>query len=43
MARALLAGEIRDGEEVIVDRAGDTLTVTRATPDPARLNSHPSR
>ncbi len=30
LARALLAGEIRDGDEVVVDRADDTLTVTRA-------------
>jgi ATP-dependent Clp protease ATP-binding subunit ClpB len=30
LAKALLGGEIRDGDTVLVDRSGDTLTVTRA-------------
>ena len=30
LAKALLAGEIRDGDTVLVDRDGDALTVTRA-------------
>ncbi len=30
LARALLAGDIRDGDEVVVDRAEDALTVRRA-------------
>jgi ATP-dependent Clp protease ATP-binding subunit ClpB len=29
LAKALLAGEIRDGDTVLVDRVGDTLSVTR--------------
>ena len=31
LARALLTGEIRDGDEVLVDRAGDVLSVGRGT------------
>ena len=30
LARALLSGEVRDGDEVVVDRVGDDLAVTRS-------------
>ncbi len=30
LARALLAGEVRDGDEVVVDRVGDDLGITRS-------------
>jgi ATP-dependent Clp protease ATP-binding subunit ClpB len=30
LARALLSGEVRDGDEVVVDVSGDDLTITRA-------------
>ena len=30
LARALLSGEVRDGDEVVVDRVGDDLDVTRS-------------
>jgi ATP-dependent Clp protease ATP-binding subunit ClpB len=32
LAKALLAGEIRDGDEVVIDREGDDLTLLRAAP-----------
>ena len=35
LARALLAGQIVDGDEVLVDRVGDDLTVTSTTPTTA--------
>jgi ATP-dependent Clp protease ATP-binding subunit ClpB len=35
LARALLAGDIRDGDEVVVDRDGDALSVAAAVTAPA--------
>ena len=35
LARALLAGEVRDGDEVVVDRSGDDLVVRPAVPSSA--------